>query len=134
MSRLILPACLLLLAASPQGSNMPRNAVNPYQHPDERAIAIQNWSSSKVDKAEIQTTDGRVWRLAKGGIPRNEAHDVAVPVPGCIANVSVTMQSGRQFQLVGLHDCSDTQIVVRNTGLSIPQMAVPGAKQHGTPG
>jgi hypothetical protein len=35
---------------------------------------------------------------------------------------------------VGLHSCHNSQIVVRENRIEIPQIAVPGAKQHGTPG
>ncbi len=99
-----------------------------------RSIAIQNWSSNDITKAHVQTTDGKVWELGKGGVSRNEAAEIIVPARDCIANVIVTMKNGHDLQLNGLHDCKDTQIVVRNDQISIPEQAIPGAKQKNTPG
>jgi hypothetical protein len=131
-----LPLAGLFLAAPALAANgnVP-NAVNPYTHPDSRAIAIQNWTSSEITVAKVQTVpDGKTWELAHGGIPRNEASEIVVPARDCIANVWVKLKDGRVLQLAGLHDCRDTQIAVRNERIWIPQLAVPGAKQHGTPG
>lgn len=109
-------------------------AANLYTQQDTRSIAIQNWSAHQVQQADIGTTDGRVWHLAKGAIPVDQASEVLVPGGDCIVHVQVRFQNGRTMQLNNLHDCNQTQIVVRDGGLSIPQQAVPGAKQHGTPG
>lgn len=109
-------------------------AANLYTQQDTRSIAIQNWSAHPVQQADIRTTDGRVWHLAKGSIPVDQAAEVLVPGGDCIVDVQVRFQDGRTMQMNNLHDCHETQIVVRDGGLSIPQQAVPGAKQHGTPG
>lgn len=122
------------LMASPSAADAP-NAANLYTQPDARAIAIQNWTSGAITHAEVQTTpDGRTWNLANGHIPKNEAAEVAVPARDCIANVRVKLQNGHVLQLAGLHDCKDTQIAVRDEKIWIPKLAIPGAKQHATPG
>ena len=132
---LLLPA--LLLAVSPAHAAQNPPAANLYKQPDMRSIAVQNWSSHDVTLAQIQTTDGKVWDLAqgrgKGSIPVNQAAEVLVPARDCIANVRVRFNDGRTLQLAELHECHDTQVVIRNEGLSIPNQAVPGAQQHATP-
>lgn len=109
-------------------------AANLYTQQDTRSIAIQNWSAHQVQQADIRTTDGRVWHLAKNSIPVDQAAEVLVPGGDCIVGVQVRFKDGRTMQLKNLHECHQTQIVVRDAGLSIPQQAVPGGKQHGTPG
>lgn len=44
------------------------------------------------------------------------------------------MLDGRTLSADGLHSCNRSQIVVGKENITIPQIAVPGAKQHGTPG
>ena len=124
----------LLLAVTPALAAQNPPAANLYKQPDMRSIAVQNWSSHDVTQAQIQTTDGKVWDLAKGSIPVNQAAEVLVPARDCIANVRARFKNGRTLELAKLHECRNTQVVIRNEGLSIPQQAVPGAQQHGTPG
>jgi len=132
--RCSLPIAALLLATAPAFAAQNPPAANLYTQQDSRSIAVQNWSSHQVTVAQVQTTDGKVWHLAKGSIPVDQAAEIVVPARDCIADVRVQFQDRRVLALHGLRDCRDTQIVVRNEGLSIPQQAVPGAQQHGTPG
>jgi hypothetical protein len=124
----------LLLAATPVLAAQNPPAANLYKQPDMRSIAVQNWSSHDVTEVQVQTTDGKVWDLAKGSIPSDQAAEILVPARDCIANVRVRFNNGRMLQLTELHACRNTQVVIRNEGLSIPQQAVPGAQQHATSG
>ncbi len=124
-------AVVLALIALPA---LAENSANLTTQQDMRSIALQNWSTTEVTQARVQTTDGRVWNLAHGGVSRDEGSQVIVPAHDCIANITVTLRDGRTLQLAGLHACNNTEIVVRNDRITIPQQAVPGAKQHGTPG
>lgn len=124
-------AVALLATALPASA---KNSANLATQQAMRSITLQNWSSSKVTQAHVQTTDGRTWNLSQGGVSPNAGAEVIVPAGDCIANVKVELQGGRSLQLVGIHSCHDTEIVVRNNQITIPQQAIPGAKQHATPG
>jgi len=128
------PLAIFLLLATPALAAQNPSAASLYHQQDARAIAIQNWSSQTVVAARVQTTDGKIWNLAKGEISSNQAKEVVVPARDCIANITVKLQNGHTLSDNGLHECSNTKIVVRDEGISIPQQAVPGAQQHGTPG
>lgn len=140
MIRALLPLAGMVLAAAPAFATAPSagaapNAANLYTQQDSRSIALQNWTGGTITSAQVQTTpDGRTWKLGQGSIAKSEGAEVAVPARDCIANVRVTLQNGKVLQLAGLHDCKDTQIDVRNERIWMPQMAIPGAKQHATPG
>ena len=129
-----LAALAAIAVAGPALAAQTPPAANLYTQQDTRSIAVQNWSAHQVARAQIRTTDGRVWTVGKGSIPVDQAAEVLVPGGDCIAGVRVQFQDGRVMQMNNLHACHNTQIVVRNGGLSIPQLAVPGAKQHATPG
>jgi hypothetical protein len=119
--------------AAPPGSPQP-NAANLYHQQQRRQIGIQNWSSENITSAELRTTKGHTYQLGNGKVSRNEAGAVLVPAHDCIAGISIKLQNGKTFSRNGLNDCHDDKIMVRNSGISLPQLAVPGAKQHGTPG
>lgn len=99
-----------------------------------RSIGLLNRSGSGIERATVQTTDGRTWSLAPGGVPSRGGAHIIVPEGNCIADVSVTLANGRTLRAAGLHSCNRSEIVVRADKITIPQIAVPGAKQHGTPG
>ena len=87
-----------------------------------------------VTAAQVQTTDGETWDLAKGVIPRNQAKEIIVPVQDYITAVRVTLKNGQTLSENGLNACRNTEIVVQDDRVTIPQQAVPGGQQHGTPG
>lgn len=121
----------LLLAALPAVAAP--NAANLSTQQDARSISLQNKSDSEITQARVQTSDGHVWNLAHGGVPQNHGSDIVVPARDCIATISVELKSGRKLQAAGLNACDNTQIIVGKNDITIPQLAVPGAKQHGTP-
>jgi hypothetical protein len=124
----------LAFAVPALAGNMP-NAANLSTQQDSRAITMRNLSGSKITQAQVQTTpDGRVWDIGHGAIGTNEASEVIVPARDCLANVKVKLDNGRMLQSTELHSCSSTKIVVGKDAITTPQEAVPGAKQHGTPG
>ena len=136
----IAPLAALMLAALPgvpvhaaQG-DVP-NAASLQTQQASRSIAMQNRSGTAITQAGVQTTDGKTWNLTKtGDIPANHSADIVVPERDCIANVSVTLKGGRTLHAEGLHACDRSQILVDQYKITIPRIAVPGAKQHGTPG
>lgn len=125
---------VLLLAAAPAFAAQEPPAANLYSQQQSRSIAVQNWSSKAVTTAQVQTTDGKTWNLAKGSIQVDQAKEVIVPAQDCITNIQVKFADGRSLNKAGLHECHNTQIVIRDDGLTIPQQAVPGGQQHATPG
>ncbi|MBV8613897.1 MAG: hypothetical protein JOY66_09020 [Acetobacteraceae bacterium] len=111
------------------------NAANLSTQQDSRAITLQNYTGTQITQAKVQTSpDGREWQIAQGGISPNEAKEVIVPAHDCLTNVWVQLDGGRVLQSTEMHSCNSTKIVVRKDAITIPQEAVPGAKQHGTPG
>ncbi|MEO8715476.1 MAG: hypothetical protein ABI369_10720 [Acetobacteraceae bacterium] len=110
------------------------NAANLTSQQDARAITIQNRSGTRISQAHVQTTDGRVWDIGKGGVGTNESAEVVVPARDCLANVSARLKGGRELQAVGLHSCDSTKIVVWKNRIAIPHEAIPGAEQYNTPG
>jgi hypothetical protein len=106
---------------------------NATTQPDASQIVLQNRSGANIVQGRVQTTDGKVWNLGSGGLASNQAAQVAVPARDCIANIAVELEGGRRLQSTGLHSCNSTKIVVEKDRIDIPQEAVPGAKQHGTP-
>ncbi|MGA9869447.1 MAG: hypothetical protein WBQ75_23680 [Acetobacteraceae bacterium] len=123
---------LVLLALSAVAADKP-NAANLSTQQDSRSITLQNRSGSDITQAQVRTTDGRVWNLGHGGVSSNHGSDMVVPARDCIAAISVELKNGRKLQVGGLHACDNTQIVVSKSGISIPQLAVPGAARHATP-
>jgi hypothetical protein len=136
MSRSALLRAAPLLAATlvAPAFALAANSANLATQQDMRSIAIQNWGSANITQALVKTTDGKVWNLGQGEVGRNQASEIIVPARDCIAAVSVTFKDGRHLQADHLHACDNTQIVVRDDRISIPQQAVPGARQHATPG
>jgi len=135
MPRPIVVAGLSLVALALAAPAIADNAANLATQQDARAITMQNRAGTRITQAQVQTTpDGRVWDIGHGGIGTNEASEVVVPARDCIADIRVTLDGGRVLHAAGLHSCGSTKIVVRKEGINIPQEAVPGAKQHGTPG
>ncbi len=125
-----LVAALLLAATHPVlAADMP----NATTQPDASQIVLQNRSGANITQGRVQTTDGKVWNLGSGGLASNQAVQVAVPARECIANIAVELEGGHRLQSVGLHSCNSTKIVVEKDAITIPQEAVPGAKEHGTP-
>lgn len=110
------------------------NAINLNVQQASRSIALANHSGTEITAAHVQTTDGKTWNLAPGGVNSNSGMSIVVPARDCIANVSVTLKDGRTLSANGLHSCNRSEIVVDKYKITIPQIAVPGAKQHGTPG
>ena len=131
--RRLLPLAVLLAGTIP-AFGAPPPAASLYHQQDSRSIAIENWSGQPITTARVQTTDGHVWTLAKGTIPQNQAKEIVVPAHDCIAGLHITLKDGRTFADTGLHECQNTQIVVRANRVTIPWQAVPGGKQHNTPG
>ncbi len=127
------PLAILAFAAPALAGNMP-NAANLSTQQDSRAITLQNLTGEKITQAHVQTTDGRVWNIGHGAIEDNHASEVIVPARDCLASVTVQLDNGRTLQSTELHSCNSTKVVVRKDAISIPQEAVPGAQQHGTPG
>lgn len=134
MTRPIPLLAVLLAFSAPAFAADPPNAANLATQQAARSITVQNSSGSRITQAQVQTTDGRTWNIGHGGIGTNAAAQVVVPARDCIANVSAELSGGRKLQAAGLHSCHNTQIVIRENRIEIPQIAVPGAKQHGTPG
>ena len=134
---LVLPLALGWAAApagaAPPGSPPP-NAANLYTEQQRRQIGIQNWSGANIISAEIHTSNGHTYKLGNGKVSRNEAAAVTVPAHDCITGISIKLQNGKTLSQNGLNDCQADKIMVRDSGISVPQLAVPGAKQHGTPG
>lgn len=127
------PLVVLLVMAGPAwAAQVP--AASLYHQQDSRSISIHNLSGQDVESARVQTTDGKVWNLSEGAIPTNGARELIVPAQDCIANVTVQLKNGQTLTGHGLHECRNTQIVVNKDSVSIPQQAVPGGQQHGTPG
>ncbi len=111
------------------------NAANLSTQQASRSIALENRSGTDITQANVQTTDGKTWNLAKGGgVSGSHGADIVVPARDCIANVSVTLKNGQTLRANGLNACNNSQIVVNKDGISIPQIAIPGAKQKATPG
>lgn len=110
------------------------NAANLKTQQASRSIALANHSGTEITAAHVQTTDGKTWNLAQGGVGSRSGMSIVVPERDCIANVSVTLKGGRRLSADGLHSCNRSEIVVDKYKITIPQIAVPGAKQHGTPG
>lgn len=133
MTRPIPLLAVLLTLAAPALAAKP-NAANLATQQDARSITIQNKSGDRIAQARVQTTDGKTWHIGHGGIGTNQSAEVVVPARDCIANVWAELKGGRKLQAVGLHSCDRSEIVVRENRIEIPQIAVPGAKQHGTPG
>jgi hypothetical protein len=127
-------AVLLAFATPTFAAEPPPNSASLATQQAARSITVQNSSGSRITQAHVQTTDGRTWNIGHGGVGTNESAQVVVPARDCIANVSAELSGGRKLQAVGLHSCHNSQIVVRENRIEIPQIAVPGAKQHGTPG
>jgi len=130
----LLPAALLLAGTIPAFAAQQPPAASLYHQQDSRSIAIENWSGQPITAARVKTTDGRVWTLAKGAIPQNQAQEIVVPAHDCIGGLAITLKDGRSLIDTGLHECQNTQIVVRANRVTIPRQAVPGGKQHNTPG
>ena len=126
-------ALLLAVATSAHAGNMP-NAANLSSQQDARAITIQNRSGTEISQAHVQTSDGRIWDIGHGSVGTNDASQVVVPARDCLANITVELKGGRKLQAVGLHSCNNTKIVVQKDRIELPQEAVPGGQQHGTPG
>lgn len=128
------PLAVLALATPALAGDMP-NAADLSSQQQSRAISIRNLSGAKITQAHVQTSpDGRVWDIGHGAIETNQASEVVVPAHDCLANVKVQLDDGRTLQSTELHSCNSTKIVVQKDAITIPQEAVPGAKQHGTPG
>ncbi len=127
-----LASVLLAFAAPAIAENVP-NAANLSTQQDARAITIQNHSGTKITQAHVQTTDGRVWDIGHGSVGTNEASEVIVPARDCLASVTVRLENGRKLESTALHSCNSTKIVVEKDAINIPQEAVPGAAEHGTP-
>jgi hypothetical protein len=134
MPRSLPLGCLALLVAVPAWAAQQAPAASLYHQQDSRSIAIHNLAHQSVTAARVQTTDGRTWNLAKGSIPQNQAKEIIVPARDCITAIRVTLQNGRTLGQTGLNACRNTEIVVQDNRVMIPQQAVPGAQQHGTPG
>jgi len=112
----------------------PPPAASLYHQQDTGSISIHNLARQAVTAAQVQTTDGKTWDLGKGVIPRNQAKEIIVPVQHCITAVHVTLKNGQRLSQNGLNACRNTEIVVQDDRVMIPQQAVPGGQQHGTPG
>lgn len=125
---------LLLIATPALGAPPAAPGASLYHQQRSRSIGLQNWSTHTIVSAKVQTSDGRMWNLAKNRIAENQGAEVIVPAQDCIANVTVKLDNGRTLDDHGLHACHSTHIVVRNNNVSIAREAVPGAQQHGTPG
>jgi len=134
MPRSLPLSCLALLVAVPAWAAQQPPAASLYHQQDSRSISIHNLARQAVTAAQVQTTDGKTWDLAKGMIPRNQAKEIIVPAQDCITNVRVTLKNGRTLSQNGLNACRNTEIVVQDDRVMIPQQAIPGAQQHGTPG
>ncbi|HJS87424.1 MAG TPA: hypothetical protein VJ779_18375 [Acetobacteraceae bacterium] len=135
MPRPIVLAGLSLAALALAAPAIADNAANLATQQRARAITMQNRSGTRIAQAQVQTTpDGHVWNIGQGGIGTNEASEVIVPARDCIADIRVQLDGGRVLHEAGLHSCSSTKIVVWQDHINIPEEAVPGAKQHGTPG
>lgn len=96
-------------------------------------VVLKNLSGEKITQARVQTKQGHVWNIGEDGLKDNQATQVAIPARDCIASVEVALANGRNMQSKDLNSCNETQIVVDADRISIPQQAVPGAQQHGTP-
>ena len=123
----------LLLAGGPALAAQEAPSASLYGQQQSRSLSVQNWSSQDITSARVRTTDGKTWNIGKGSIPSKQASEILVPARNCIADIDVRLKNGRNLTDTGLHDCRNTQIVVRDTGVTIPQQAVPGGQQHGTP-
>jgi len=71
--------------------------------------------------------------MSAGGLTSNQATQVTVPARECVDSVEVALKNGRKMQAGDLNACNETQIVVGTDHISIPQQAIPGAQQRGTP-
>ncbi len=131
IARAGVPAVALLLGvASPAlASNMP----NATTQQDASQIVVKNMSGANIAEARVQTTDGKVWSLGSGGLASNQAAQIAVPARDCITSVAVELKDGRKLNADGLHACNETQIVVQKDHIDLPQQAIPGGQQRGTP-
>jgi hypothetical protein len=97
-------------------------------------IALKNLSGEAITRARIRTKQGHEWDMsAGGGLANNQATQVVVPARECIDSVEVLLKSGRKMQASNLNSCNETQVVVSNDSISIPQQAIPGAQERGTP-
>lgn len=134
MPRSLPLGCLALLVAAPAWAAQQPPAASLYHQQNSRSIAIHNLANQTVTTARVQTTDGKIWDIAKGSIPPNQAKEIIVPAQDCIAEIDVTLKNGRTLSQTGLNACRNTQIEVRDNRVMIPQPAVPGGQQHGTPG
>lgn len=123
----LLQAAVAALCETPTAANLSTQRVM-------RSIGLLNRSGSDIEQATVQKTDGRTWGLAPGGVPSRGGARTVVPEGNCIANISVTLANRRTLRAVGLHSCNRSEIVVRTDKIAIPQIPVPGAEQHGTPG
>jgi hypothetical protein len=133
MPRSLPLGCLALLVSVPAWAAQQAPAASLYHQQNSRSISIQNLAHQPVTVAQVETTDGRSWDLAKGSIPQNQAKEIIVPAQDCITAISVRLKNGRALSQTGLNDCRNTLIVVRDDRVTIPQIAVPGGQQHGTP-
>jgi hypothetical protein len=125
---------VLAFAMPALAGDMP-NAADLSSQQQSRAISIRNLSGAKITQAHVQTSpDGRVWDIGHGAIETNQASEVIVPAHDCLANIKVQLDNGRMLQSNELHSCNSTKIVVGKDAITVPQEAVPGGKQHGTPG
>ncbi len=133
MSRPIAPALLWLAALLSLWLPALAFAVpNATTQQDASQLVLKNLSGAEIAQARVQTTDGQVWNLGQG-LAQNHATQIVIPPRDCIANIAVQLKNGRKLQEAGLHACNQTQIVVRPDGITIPQQAIPGAQQRGTP-
>jgi hypothetical protein len=121
-------AAFVLFAAAPALAAQQPPAASLYHQEDSRSISIQNWSGQPVTAAQVQTTDGHTWDIGKGVIPQNQAKEIIVPAQECIANVRVTLQDGRTLGISRANACRNTQVVVRDNGISIPAQAAAGTQ------
>ena len=110
-----------------------RNMPNATTAATASQIVLKNLSGETISQARVQTKQGHVWDMSTGGLTSEQATQVAVPARECIDSVDVALENGRKMQASNLNSCDETQIVVSTDRIFIPQQAVPGAQQRGTP-
>ncbi|HUB45998.1 MAG TPA: hypothetical protein VMB73_13510 [Acetobacteraceae bacterium] len=111
MIRVVLPVCLVLIAAPALAQQLP---VAPLGSPGEqmRRFLLANQSGQTIVSAEAWMTDGEKRVLTYAPIPRNQARWIVIPRQECLDSMVVKLDNGLTQRAKHMNNCKAIKIVV----------------------